>query len=160
MDESQNSTTLKRFPWVEADLPGLLGCSREELTRLRQDMLTWGTDFILEKRRICLSTDALNRLLAALGLPLVVQPPEKIAVPSPDTVMALRMVPVAVVTFKVYPARTLNPHIILATDGKTLVRIRVKSKENFRGGMEVRCTHVQGDLYDLAGNCPRYPGKY
>lgn len=149
MDTLENSETTKGFdgfPFVEADLPAQLGCSREKLAALRNDLLTRNRDFTFHKGRVCLSTFGLTRVLDALGLPEMIALPEK---PAPGPV-----------TFAVHPRKTLHRQILLATDGQRVVRVRVHSKENFRPGMKVTCTLIEGDLYQLVGRCPRSPGKY
>lgn len=55
---------------------------------------------------------------------------------------------------------TTNPHIILAHDGKRLVRIRVRHNRHWRRGMPIRATHLAGDLYELVGRSPRYDGRF
>jgi hypothetical protein len=156
MDDSQNLQTLKGtsdFPFVEHDLPAQLGCSLVELQKIRKTApLQDGLHFVRHKNRVCLSAAGYRLVLEALGLETAfpVRPPE----------------PVPLFELTVVSTRTMNPHVIVAVNGllhptqQTHLRVRVKSKDNFRFGMKLKATHVQADLYELSGNCPRRPGHY
>lgn len=157
---SQNFHAPKSFPYDEATLAVASGIVREHLQEGRSRLLVEGVDFVREKRRVVLSYAGATTLLAALGVPLddaerllgVQMPPEQ----KNDAQAPTR----AIAVFKVYRRSVVNAHVLLVTDGVSVFRLRVRSKENFRPGMDVRCNLISGDLYDLAGNAPRYPGKY
>jgi hypothetical protein len=157
MDTLKNFETQKGFEWLEADLAARFGCPVAQLVKWRGLELVEGKDWERIKRQVHYTASAVKKTaLAVAGLREEDLP--WLGHPRPP-------VP-PVVTFKVYPMRTLNPHILLAQDGfvasgaPRLVRVRVKTKDNFRPGMEVRARHVGGDLYELVGHCPRFPGKY
>ena len=150
MDADENFQPPKgtdKFPWVEADLPTRIGLPREEVAALRKNLLTKNRDYITHKKLICWSVEGLRRVLDALDL-------------ADLPAFAKKPAPVRLEVFSVLK-KTLNPRIILATDGTgRVVRVRVKSNEKFRPGMALKATHVAADLYQLAGNCPRFVGKY
>jgi len=45
-------------------------------------------------------------------------------------------------------------------DEKGMVRVRVRNNEKFTHGMEMQCRHLQKDLWELIGRCPRYRGRW
>ncbi len=139
------------FPWFEATVAERLGCSRNSLRAYRLHHFTDDKDFTKHNREIYWSVEAVRAVAEALGMELGDVSWLSEEKPAPPPVHEL----------KVYPRKTLNPHIIMATHVTLgIVRVRVKAKVNFRAGMAVRCTHVGGDLFELVGNCPRFPGKY
>lgn len=137
------------FPHVENEMPAVLGIGLPALVLMRNELLVESVDFIRWRRRVCWSTEAYAKVADRLGFAL--------SQPKARVTELKKMVTLVVTAHK-----TLNPHIILAAvrGTTTLLRVRVKSKENFRPYMEVRTTHDSGDLYHLVGNCPRSPGKY
>jgi len=161
MSALENSTTQKGellektapdgFPWPEKELAERFGCSPASLQDFREHRMEQGVAWVKYKRHIFWSEFAVRSAAEALGL-----------VDAELTWLEREKTPAAVTLYKfaVYPRRTMNPHIIMASGPKGLVRVRVKTKDNFRAGMEVRCVHVAGDLFELVGNCPRFPGKY
>lgn len=54
----------------------------------------------------------------------------------------------------------MNDRIVIAFDGGTEVRVRVKTSKNFRPGMDVPAEFVDGSLWTFVGRLPRWPGKY
>jgi hypothetical protein len=72
--------------------------------------------------------------------------------PSPDPIPDLSTLRVTKVV--------LNPRIILATDGTSILRVRVRNNSNFLPGMEIRARRLQADLYELQGPCPRRKGRW
>ena len=149
MDENfQQKDAPTDFPWVENELPAVLGVPLSLLARYRTQGLLEGIHFVRHRRRVCLSNQALALLRHALKLETPKNPPP----PPPPTVR-----------LKTTPHKTLNPHIIMAClldDEKAVMRVRVKSKENFRAWMVIEARHLGADLYELVGNCPRFPGKF
>jgi len=154
MDASQKIETQKEpltFVIAEKDLPGLLGCPPDQPAEVRY-LLEEGRDWQKVGRSIRWTLAAAREYATSLGMDwrLVAGLGDGAATPAAPVVTVL----------KTTARKTLNPHILLATDGAQLFRVRVRKKDNFRPGMEVRCTHVGADLYELIGNCPRFPGKY
>jgi hypothetical protein len=41
-----------------------------------------------------------------------------------------------------------------------VVWVRVRDSSNFRAGMALRARAIGGNLHELVGRCPRYPGKF
>lgn len=144
--------TQKRFPWREDFLATALGRPRTALAEMRGQFLLEGTDWARAARVVCLTESAAIKLAERLGLSAADVP----ALYGEQKPAA----PVRVWAFTVHNATLTNKHIVLATDGPNIFRVRVKSNVNFRKGMAISCTHVQADLFELHGNCPRFPGKY
>jgi len=144
------------FPWLEAVLAKNFGLSVHVLAQLRYANLLEDEDWVRVKNRVRYSTLAARKTgLDILGLTEVDLPWLAVVPVEPPTHV-----------FKVYSVRVPNPFILLATSGNgptgspVLLRVRVKTKTNFRPGMDVRVKHVAADLYELVGHCPRTPGKY
>lgn len=162
MSESENLIPLKgssEFPFWEQDLARLFGVPSVELQKIRYANLQEGVNFIRQSNRICYSKNAARATAATLNLPLDnlpwLQEPDATVTPRPA------YAPPAVALLTALPHRTANPHIIMAQNEKgVVVRVRVKNKENFRGGMKVQATLISADYYELVGHCPRYPGKF
>jgi hypothetical protein len=54
-----------------------------------------------------------------------------------------------------------NPHIVGARfKAGGMVRVHVKNAANFRIGMQIQAVHVDADLFELIGPCPRRPGRW
>jgi hypothetical protein len=154
---SQNLMPPKAFPYLESELARRSGLGREAMEVQRKVLLVEGVDFVREKRHVALCYDSATRVLAACGVPASDVEAFLGVVMAPEPKNAAQE---AVVLLKVHPRRVINAHVLLVTDGKSLFRLRVRNKENFRAGMDVRCEHISGDLYNLIGNAPRFPGKY
>src|SRR6185503_18787689 len=115
MDDPSKSDALKRFPWPEQSLPALLGLAPAEFPKFRDLHLVAGTDYSKKNRAVRWSYDAVVRVATANGvqpddLRALVPPPAGSEPPGPPERQ--------VVTFAVYNRRTVNPHILLVTDGK------------------------------------------
>jgi hypothetical protein len=57
-------------------------------------------------------------------------------------------------------ARTRNKRIVMAwvndpAPRAELVRVQVRDSKNFVAGMRIECRHVEEDLWELVGRCPR-----
>jgi hypothetical protein len=146
----------------EASLVGKLNISRNDLLAIRTRLLQEGVHFAKIGRRVMLSEQGFG--LVAKSLEMTAAEADK-AVGYPDQENQKKPAQsangcITPMLFKVTARKTANPHIVLASNGEVIVRVRVKNKENFRPGMVVRCEHVHADLYNLVGNCPRFPGKY
>jgi hypothetical protein len=146
----------------ESSLVGRLNISRNDLLAIRTRLLQEGVHYAKIKRRVMLSFTGFAMIAKSLEMTRaeadkVTGNPSAENEKKPASGAAGCNAPVL---FKVTARRTTNPHIVMASNGTLTVRVRVKTKQNFRPGMVVRCEHVQGDLYNLVGNCPRFPGKY
>lgn len=146
----------------EHDLARELGVSRDLVRKARRSL-----DIPLQmdgKTAVLPDTEA-ERVRSHLGAP----PTEKDA---PCLCGASALAPVVtdsapaapppgqeVVTLRVHRI-VQNPHIILATDGLCILRVRVRSSANFIVGMEIPARRIQGDLYELARPCPRARGRW
>ena len=59
-----------------------------------------------------------------------------------------------------------NPQIVIARLKKDrrleeeLLRVRVRENKNFVKGMEIQCRHLQADLWEFVGRCPRSRGRW
>jgi hypothetical protein len=53
-----------------------------------------------------------------------------------------------------------NPRIVLATDGESVLRLRVRDSAKYRPGMMVSARQVQGDLWEALGRGPRWVGRW
>jgi len=148
---TQNGKTTPGFPWLESEQTEKFGCTHKALHIARVGMLLEGKDFIRHKRRVCLSDAGMRKLWLSFGLPEQDSPVAQKEPARPGPVLF---------TLLVHPRKTLNPHVIQAILDNKLCRVRVKTKTNFRPYMKVTCRHVGADLYELVGNCPRFPGKY
>ena len=171
------------FPFMENHVRARLGIGKDEIRSLRQQHLVENTDWLLKKKRIWLAALGVEKLCAAKGL----EP--KFASPNAQTANAVDAgaIPAAPPTgpipkknaaLKAKPAepiklivvqRCVNPHMIQACDPKDdpimpkkMVRVRVRSNENFTRHMEIPAVLVAGytDLYDLARACPKKKGKW
>lgn len=124
--------------------------------------LVQGVDWVVEKRRVVWALSGVEKIRALLTLP-----PEKNASAPVSAVPA--GLPVAV-ELLVYNPRLTNKRMILCYRPETdpakpenIVRVRVRSSENFvrlvhGRPMVIKARHIQADLYELAGQCPRRKG--
>jgi hypothetical protein len=53
-----------------------------------------------------------------------------------------------------------NTMIVMGNLKGERVRVRVRSNRNFIPGMEMPCRHLNTDLWELVGNCPRARGRW
>jgi len=146
----------------ESKLSHVLGPSRNELRRLRVTHLTEGVDWIVEKRRVVWTLSGVEKIRALLTLP-----PDQTA---SDPAGAVAMVLPEAVELLVFNPRLTNKKMILCyrpgTDPlrhENLLRVRVRSNENFvrfvhGKPMVIKARHIQADMYELAGQCPRRKG--
>jgi hypothetical protein len=164
------------FPYVEQSLTASLGISREELRRLREQLVD-GKDWILKKRRVRLSQSGFDKLRALLSLPAVTAGPDaQTTTATPEEPAEKKAAPGAVaedgvVVLYVWQTVT-NPKIVEGylpgtdpTVRANILRVRVRDSRNFvrmsrEKPMEMKCRHLQTDLYELATACPRKKGVY
>jgi hypothetical protein len=159
------------FTHWESKVAGRLGLSRDTMRALRAEHLVYLADWETISGRICLTEDAVGKIAAVLRLPPVAALPtvstsetEKSA-PSEATGTATRLL--------VWNAKMKNRRILEAYAAGTnpalrqnILRVRVKNADNFlRVGydgkpMELPVVHVQADLYELVGPCPRKKGRW
>lgn len=143
---------------AESRLTHVFGISRNDLRALRKKLLTPKEDWLHEKRAVVYTLAGVEKIRAHLAIGDVKTAPEAAsALPEP-------------VTLLVWNPRLVNKKIVLAYapgtdphDAKNLLRVRVKTSENFvrfvnGKPMPLKARHVQADLYELAGQCPRRKG--
>lgn len=174
------------FPHLEETLPATLGISREALRELREKHLTDGTDWILKKKRVRLSDVGLAKLRQVLQLPSVPVPPSEVeqknaaGLPPEKTGGPGGNAPAGGDTPPLQPGVVVlhvwqtvrNGRILEAFKPGTdpavranILRVRVRDSKNFIRSvhgkpMELRVRHLQADLYELVGACPRRKGIY
>lgn len=142
----------------ESRLTHTFGISRNDLRALRQKILTPKEDWFYEKRAVVYTLGGFEKIRAHLAVGEIKSAQQAAsALPEP-------------VTLLVWNCRLVNKKIVLAylpdtdpRDAKNLLRVRVKSSENFTRfvngqPMPLKARHVQADLYELAGQCPRRKG--
>lgn len=148
----------------EPEVAKQLGVSRAVLQRLRATRLAPGVDFRREKKR-CIYTDCgVDKIRGLLNLPEIKSASGANGAPASSLPEP--------VTLLVWNPRLVNTRILLAYAPNTdpqrpenLVRVRVHSTANFvrfvnGKPMELRARHISGDLYELAGRCPRFKGRW
>lgn len=174
------------FPHLEETLPASLGISREALRELREKHLVDGTDWILKKKRVRLSEAGLAKLRQVLQLPSATVPaseveqqiagglpPEKSAPPGGNAPAGGDTPPLQPGVIVLHVWQTVRNNRILeafkpGTDPavrSNILRVRVRDSKNFIRSvhgkpMAVRARHLQADLYELVGACPRRKGIY
>jgi len=144
---------------TERQLSEELGVSRQVVRNARRAL---GLEFAAAKNSTVLAQDEADAVRGYVGCPPADKnaPPtgqepgvtvvdDQVSAAAPGQVIALRCL-----------RRVLNPHILLATDGVAVMRVRVRHSENFMPGMSLPVRHIQGDLYELARPCPRSKGRW
>jgi len=160
------------FPFAEAKLQTRFGLTRGELRELRELHLHEGEHFTRIKKRVCLSQAGIDALETHLGVKN--PPPEASGAPeaAPEPVPQPPAAPPAV-RLLVWRANFPSTRIITAhkpgedpENPANIVRVCVRDNRNFRRigqdgkQMEIQARHLGGDLYELVGRAPRYPGKW
>ncbi len=136
-----------KFRYQEKHLTKIIGVNRRELTKIRKSLVQGG-HWILNSGAVSYSQSGVKRLLSALELPYEKLPPFLIP-PQPGEAREM-------IVTRVYRNRKL---IGAELDGQ-LQRIRVQSNKNFRRGMKIPTRHINGDIWELARRCPRWPGRW
>ena len=148
-----------------------LGLSRDATRALRQAWLVEGTDWGIVGKKAMLSEGAISILAEKMRLPLPDGfAPEKAQGEATAAVPAAKKRLLLPAPFRgelIAWNSPVNERILQAylpgTDPKNaraLVRVQVKSNKNFTRGMRFKAVNVQGDLFRLEGNCPRWRGKF
>jgi hypothetical protein len=169
----------------ESALATRLGVARDLLRELRDEALEHGPDWGTHKRVIFYTESGVKKIEVALaqraGMASAGPQPDAGTEPHPQAPpsAAAPITASAIPEKKPSAARARevlvvvavpkNPHspVILARlktgevpkPGHEL-RVRVRHTLNFRAGMEMNCVHDQGAVWDLIGNCPRWPGRW
>lgn len=146
----------------ESQLAHTLGPNRNELRALRQKILTKDVDWLYEKKRAVYTPSGIEKIRAHLRLSDEKSAPAPIvALPEPITLL-------------VWNCRLPHKRIILAYkpgtdphDVKNLLRVRVRSSENFLRfingkPMELKARLIEGhtNYYELVGRCPKAKGRW
>ena len=146
------------FTHTEASVAERFGLSRQAVRKMRADLLMKDVDWEKTRGEVHISDAGLEKLAKNAALAVESLPPVEVAACA--SMLSVWRV-------------TRNPHIIEAfvpgTDPAlraNIVRVRVKNAANFRrtGGdgkpMTFPAAHVQADLYELVGACPRRVGRW
>lgn len=151
-------------PILEHDLAIDLGVSRDVVREIRRQKLRPDVDWFTAFKAIHITPRGVELIRGYLGSQNAKNAParaagsaagaitvtdDELAAPKSSTVTMLRV-----------HKLVINPHILLASDGARVVRVRVQNTKNFRVGMEIPATHIQADLFELARACPRRPGQW
>lgn len=165
---------------AEGRLAKLLGVSRTDLKRIRNEKLTLEVDWLLggESQSIEITPSGQKKIRLELGLPegetveacerYMAEEPEKKegggdlpAEPSraPGGLAGMRAE--RYVALVVVKAASGNKVVVVCTDPEGRpVRLRVRDNGNFTKGMRVpTCVHVEADRYDYEGRLPRRKGR-
>lgn len=148
------------FTHTEASVAERFGLSRQAVRKMRTDLLVKDVDWEKTRGEVHISDAGLEKLAKNAALAVESLPPAADSTEKGAAVLSVWRV-------------TRNPHIIEAfvpgTDPAlrvNIVRVRVKNAAHFRrtGGdgkpMTFRAVHVQSDLYELVGACPRRVGRW
>lgn len=166
--------------WIfESHLPGQLGINRDELRRLRTDLLVIEVDYKFKKNRVFISPDGQKKLRdhikllpASSDLPtahdLQKNAPESTLPDSPPVIGDKERL----VKLIVWRANLPNKKIIEAyKEGadpvlrKNIVRVKVKDASRFSKfdttgqPTSLMGRHIQADFYELASPMPRRKGR-
>lgn len=139
----------------ETALAEFIGVSRNQLRDIRKSQPDMeGKYWEKDGRDITWLPDGLYAACSVLGvdeslLRDILEPASAEAAES-----AKKEVRVAVTRF------TRNHQIMMAEHEGQEIRVRVNSSRNFLIGMEIPVAHVQEDLWELIGRCPRARGRW
>lgn len=156
-----NSTV---FIHAEGVIAQILGISRHDCKNIREKNLKRGDDWNFVNKEIKYSNDAVRRLLQLLEVSGDVERNVK---------EKLNLVPKggkdAEVDYRelVVERTCKNSKIVLVrmeqedgTLGEEILRVRVQDSKNFVKGMRMKCYHIQSDLWEFIGRCPRARGRW
>ena len=172
------------FPFEESTVRKKLGLTKDDLRPWRKKRLVEGADFITHKKRLYWNAGAVRQAFEQFGLsapPLPGEPgastiphdreaekgdvarePEPVtAPPGPPAIEQLLVVRADLANRRMLQAcpKGDNPE-----RPKRLLRVRVRSADNFIRGMEIPAIRVEAygmtDLYDLARALPRKRGVW
>lgn len=143
-----------KAPVSEADLAKRLGLPRPTLRKIRADKLQEGKEWAEEGGEVHLTLQGGKKVLEAVG---AFQGAEKKA---GDVEQLLGLSVKDELLVLTVEGRTRNRHIVMAwvddpAPRAELVRVQVRDNRNFVEGMRVRARHVEEDLWELVGRCPR-----
>ena len=175
---NQLAEMFKRHDWVwESHLVNRLGTNRDELRKLRESILTEGTDWRFEKNRVEISSAGAKKLeehfkLASAAVTDAPAPESAPPAPTPpEEKNAPQTEPqeVVLLVWRVFPK---NKHIIEAyrkdTDPQkreNILRVKVKDSSRFTRydntgkPVELTCRHLQADFYEYTGGLPKRKGR-
>jgi hypothetical protein len=163
---------------LEKDLARELGLTQDELRELRRKHLGGG-DFGPSKHGMWISQAGADRIRTALGvfekkggceLPLD-GPASSPGMTEADFEKkgaaasgAATSAPAGAVTALWVKSCPMNRRLVLACLNRELtgdvMRVRVRSSENFTPRMEIKARLESGSLYRLEGRCPRTKGRF
>lgn len=141
------------FPWAEVGLAKMLGVPRGTLRDLRK-ILQKGVDFEICGKSVQWSEKAAQEAAGHLGASVGAVTPANALLDSP-----VSKEPAPAHEFMVLK-RATNPHMLQCLDKNSAPAwVRVPHNDNFRPRMIIRARH-NGNVWELVGRCPRFPGKY
>lgn len=145
-------TALDQFPFAEVGLARRMGIPRTALRTARAD-LKKGEDWEIFGKSVQWSAAAVEWLAKKTGAILSTAKPGE---PISEMVNG-KAPPLAELTVL---RKCVNPHALIATDDEGTERVvRVPRNEHFRPGMKIHAARSAAG-YQLAGRCPRYPGRW
>lgn len=179
------SRTPAQFPTAESSAAGRIGIGRDHIRALRQQFLTKDVHWTLWKNRVFLSDEAIQLLAHQKNLPIpstdLGRPghDSDLDAPAPLPTEKTRPGPITAANRLLPPAsrvsgelcflfawhRPINTNILEARlnaadqSREGVVRVRVRSNENFMRGQELLARWIDADLYELVGHCPRHRGE-
>lgn len=151
------------FTEKESSLSRSMGIPRGSLREARSKLLE-GTDWAMVNNAVMYSETGMKRLERVLTGKTEYGPTahaEKATGPVNDSDAALVHAPAPPVQKKcVVTSVTRNRQILMANIDEKDCRVRVRSSENFVPGMELTVHHIDEDLYEFIGRCPRAKGRW
>ncbi len=168
------------FPHEETQVMALLGIrSRNVMREMRQEVLTEGQNWILEGKRVCLTDEALQKLLLHLKNAPRVNGTVCESLLEPKTPpLGMQAAPLALL--EVIRSKLVNKHVLICvrpgqdpTMPTNWLTVRVRDNTNFLPktptGM-ILARSITETLWEFAGNpknpsavschCPRFRGRW
>lgn len=154
------SSVQTEFTTKESTLARTMGIPRGALRTARAKLLE-GTDWKLIQNTVLYSENGMKRLERVLTGQSMSPGAEKKGMAAKEPSKPLVEPPATPEEKKgVVTALTRNRQILMAEiDGETC-RVRVRSSENFVAGMQLTVQHIDEDLYEFTGRCPRSRGRW
>jgi hypothetical protein len=165
--------------YAEDKMAEYLGVSRDSLKAFRADLLE-GEDWACEGNRIRYSEDGVLRLLDLMGLDLpkkrakgsaghsisslldcarlshpTDQDSQKNGAPEVFDLRVVKITSNRKILFASHTAGTFP-----GSTENNLVRVKVRDNSNFRQDMILQAVWLEEDLWELAGRCPRFRGRW
>jgi hypothetical protein len=167
---------------TEQDLAETLGVARETLRDMRQKELRKGEHWRLEGGQVVLSAAGEAKIRARIGLAAAPGAGEADGMPAPAPAGSASLA--GKQTARVRVCRMFrNPRVVGAALGcrllgencvhlrrcpeqmaeakcGTMVRLKMRTAQKLRPGMDCMARQIGGDLWELAQRLPRWPGRW